>query len=298
MLQHTSWKRLGLAVLTIPLLVAGLAACRPAGPTGPPQCFGAHMTAPADPIISADIARAFADTPDVNYFEHIVVPRESGCDPNAINRSSGALGLFQLLGHNDLISAACPFNYPLPWNDPWCNSEAARLLYQQGGRAPWALADGGHNPDFVLVSVRLPVATVDATPYGPQWFIDGISARQQYENAVNLWDFIKAASYAQTIIDAQASQIHYSSSGGGSGGGGSCPADNGSPPAGFPGYIIQRESGGDPGAVNSSSGACGRAQILPSHFGPGGGCAGQSYSQCWATLWAGGSGSSNWALTR
>jgi Transglycosylase SLT domain len=79
--------------------------------------------------------------------------------------------------------------------------------------------------------------------------------------------------------------------------GGSAPASGpcaASAPAGFPGWIIQRESGGDPNAVNSSSGALGCAQILPSHFAAGGGCAGQTYAQCWATLWAGGAGASNW----
>lgn len=69
-----------------------------------------------------------------------------------------------------------------------------------------------------------------------------------------------------------------------------------SAPPGFPGSVIQRESGGDPNAVNGSSGAYGCAQILPSHFSSGG-CQGMSYDQCWAYLWAGGAGASNWALT-
>ncbi len=42
----------------------------------------------------------------------------------------------------------------------------------------------------------------------------------------------------------------------------------------IPGWIIQRESGGDPSAVNPSSGAFGCAQELPAHFQPGGACAG------------------------
>lgn len=36
------------------------------------------------------------------------------------------------------------------------------------------------------------------------------------------------------------------------------------------GAIIQRESGGNPNAVNSSSGALGCAQLLPQHFSPNG----------------------------
>jgi hypothetical protein len=81
-----------------------------------------------------------------------------------------------------------------------------------------------------------------------------------------------------------------------SGGGGGVSGCGATPPPGFPAYIIQRESGGDCGAVNSSSGALGPAQILPSHFAPGGGCAGLSYSACWAALWANGAGASNWSL--
>lgn len=41
-----------------------------------------------------------------------------------------------------------------------------------------------------------------------------------------------------------------------------------------PDYIIRRESGGDPGAYNSSSGAIGCTQTLISHYRPGGTCDG------------------------
>ncbi len=37
----------------------------------------------------------------------------------------------------------------------------------------------------------------------------------------------------------------------------------------IPDYIIQRESGGDPNAVNPSSGAYGCSQTLPAHYQPG-----------------------------
>lgn len=41
-----------------------------------------------------------------------------------------------------------------------------------------------------------------------------------------------------------------------------------------PAWIVTRESGGDPNAVNASSGAFGCFQELPSHFAAGGTCAG------------------------
>ncbi len=136
MLQRTPWKRLGLAVLTLPILTLGIAACRPTGPPAPPgapSCFGAHMTAPADPAIAQTIADAFAGTNVTDYMLHTIVPRESGCDPNAYN-PSGAEGLFQLLGHQDLLNASCL--YPAWWI-PYCNAHAARLLYNSSGLAPW-----------------------------------------------------------------------------------------------------------------------------------------------------------------
>lgn len=43
-----------------------------------------------------------------------------------------------------------------------------------------------------------------------------------------------------------------------------------------PAYIINRESGGDPNAVNPSSGALGCYQLMPMHFASGGTCAGLS----------------------
>lgn len=41
----------------------------------------------------------------------------------------------------------------------------------------------------------------------------------------------------------------------------------------IPDHIIRRESGGNPWAVNPSSGAFGCAQVMPFHWAPGGGCA-------------------------
>lgn len=69
-----------------------------------------------------------------------------------------------------------------------------------------------------------------------------------------------------------------------------------------PDYIIQRESGGDPNAVNPSSGAYGCSQTLPSHYQSGGACAGlDMYSvdgqrQCTWILSDGGTNLAPWAL--
>jgi hypothetical protein len=63
----------------------------------------------------------------------VIAMRESRCQPTAYNRS-GASGLFQLLGHEDLVRAVCingdVFNAE-------CNIQAAKLLYNSSGWAPW-----------------------------------------------------------------------------------------------------------------------------------------------------------------
>lgn len=64
---------------------------------------------------------------------------------------------------------------------------------------------------------------------------------------------------------------------------GSCAAMK---PAGFPDYIIARESGGNPSAQNPS-GAYGCAQLMPMHLTG-------DYQADWARLWAGGAGACNW----
>jgi soluble lytic murein transglycosylase-like protein len=64
-----------------------------------------------------------------------IAHRESRCNPGARN-ASGATGLFQLVNHNDLLWAACPYVYDSGVR-PDCNTRAARLLYNSAGRAPW-----------------------------------------------------------------------------------------------------------------------------------------------------------------
>jgi hypothetical protein len=78
-----------------------------------------------------------------------VAVRESHCEPGARNGSSGSAGLFQLLGHDDLLRAACPTHivagktvaYPPSesWSNYDCNIRAAKDLYDAAGIAPWRL---------------------------------------------------------------------------------------------------------------------------------------------------------------
>ena len=122
---------LGLLIVT----VVALAACRPPAP--PPAAGTTGLTCRGNAVIGDIIGNAFAGTSVGPYMDEVIVPRESGCDPNALNRSSGAAGLFQLLGHGDLI-AACPYLWRSPF-DAYCNAWAARQLYNGSGLAPWAL---------------------------------------------------------------------------------------------------------------------------------------------------------------
>jgi|GEM_PF-5910255 len=66
----------------------------------------------------------------------------------------------------------------------------------------------------------------------------------------------------------------------------------------LPGYIVQRESGGDPNAVNTgapgSASYIGCAQVDSRHFGEWGTCVGLSYVACVNKLWDNGRGASNW----
>jgi hypothetical protein len=66
----------------------------------------------------------------------------------------------------------------------------------------------------------------------------------------------------------------------------------------LPSYIVQRESGGDPNAVNptapGSASYIGCAQVDSRHFGEWGDCVGLSYVACVNKLWDNGRGVSNW----
>lgn len=81
------------------------------------------------------------------------------------------------------------------------------------------------------------------------------------------------------------------------------PASSGGACNAIPGYIVQRESGGNAAAVNASSGAFGCYQLMPEHFSAGGRCADLSRDQagqdeCASRLWDHGAGSGNWSETR
>lgn len=91
---------------------------------------------PAGPI-KDEIDSVFG--PAAEWAESVVM-RESGCQPGARNGSSGSAGLFQLLGHQDLLRAACPDKDPnVSWADPDCNIRAAKFLYDAAGISPWRL---------------------------------------------------------------------------------------------------------------------------------------------------------------
>jgi membrane-bound lytic murein transglycosylase B len=110
-------------------------------------------------------------------------------------------------------------------------------------------------------------------------------------NARQMELFLQAAAENQTL-EAQRAQSRKAPArtGRGGGGGGSCNPES----------IVQRESKGDPNAVNPSSGAGGKYQFLPSTWSGYGG-----YSRAedapesvqderFNEMWAGGAGSSHW----
>jgi hypothetical protein len=115
-------------------------------------------------------------------------------------------------------------------------------------------------------------------------WIEGSNARQMEL-------FLQAAAENQAL-EAQRAQSRKAPArtGRGGGGGGSCDPES----------IVQRESKGDPNAVNPSSGAGGKYQFLPSTWSGYGG-----YSRAedapesvqderFNEMWAGGAGSSHW----
>ena len=102
--------------------------------------------------------------------------------------------------------------------------------------------------------------------------------------------FYEAAAATQALEARQARTKAPARTGRGGGGSGSCD----------PGSIVQRESKGDPNAVNSSSGAGGKYQFLPSTWaGYGGYSRAQDAPESvqderFNEVWAGGAGSSHW----
>lgn len=65
-----------------------------------------------------------------------IVQRESGFNPGATNASSGACGLFQMLGHEDMFAAA---GFGGRCHEAVANIEVAHNLYLISGQSPWRL---------------------------------------------------------------------------------------------------------------------------------------------------------------
>ena len=123
---------------------AVLCACVP--PT--PPAVTSKVSCAGTPVEGA-IRTAFAGTGDEDYMLTRAA-HESGCNPCAYYPSQSYCGdaatfnprtaksLFGLLGHDDLIFAACPNPFGIIWwNDASCGAWAARFLYNGSGRRPW-----------------------------------------------------------------------------------------------------------------------------------------------------------------
>lgn len=94
----------------------------------------AARPAPQPPSIQDIIRNAFQPLgdPSVDWAEKIAFC-ESTYDPNAVNASSGAEGLFQFLPST---WAGTPFASSSPF-DPQANASAAAWLYQTYGPSQW-----------------------------------------------------------------------------------------------------------------------------------------------------------------
>jgi Transglycosylase SLT domain len=111
----------------------------PAPAPAPPVAAPAPAPAPPPPppaptSISAIIDAAFARYgPGVQAWAHRIAFCESTNNPNAVNASSGAAGLFQFLPYT---WAHSPYAGQSPFN-PVANANAAAWLYGQMGPAAW-----------------------------------------------------------------------------------------------------------------------------------------------------------------
>ena len=102
--------------------------------------------------------------------------------------------------------------------------------------------------------------------------------------------FLQAAAESEALEAQRAQSRTAPARTGRGGGGGGCTPDS----------IVQRESKGDPNAVNPSSGAGGKYQFLPSTWSGHGGYARAEdapesvQDERFSEVWAGGAGSSHW----
>jgi hypothetical protein len=93
--------------------------------------YDATLPCPWSPLI----VRTF---PDDAQWAVATAWRESRCQPDAANPSSSARGLFQLLQSYHAwryLAVGCG---PGDWADAHCAVAAARHLYNDAGRRPWA----------------------------------------------------------------------------------------------------------------------------------------------------------------
>lgn len=99
----------------------------------PPPAPVSAMRCPAGPI-KYEIESVFGEA---DPWAESIAWRESNCTEGAFN-PSGSSGLFQLLGHQDLLRLVCPTTDPaLSVFDYGCNTLAAWNLYLEEGVAPW-----------------------------------------------------------------------------------------------------------------------------------------------------------------
>lgn len=70
-----------------------------------------------------------------SYWAFTIVQRESGFNPAATNPSSGACGLFQMLGHENMFVMA---GLGGRCHEAVANIIVARTLFEAAGRSPWA----------------------------------------------------------------------------------------------------------------------------------------------------------------
>lgn len=119
---------------------AGFGAPAPASPA--PAAPSAPTQAPAQPTVTA-AASTTVGTAGMSAFEACVISRESGGNPQAVNPSSGAGGLFQFLP-STWASLGYASSYPGgAQTAPASVQEAAfSQLYSQSGTSPWGPYDG------------------------------------------------------------------------------------------------------------------------------------------------------------
>lgn len=104
-------------------------------PTTPAVNPVSSSRCPAGPV-KDEIDRVFGTA---SGWAESIAWRESNCEPTARN-ASGSAGVFQLLGHSDLLHAACPESDPATsWSVADCNIRAAKSLFDGSGVAPWHL---------------------------------------------------------------------------------------------------------------------------------------------------------------